>query len=321
MLQSRRSSIFLYDDFAKNASIIMDINDTPFSLSNDNAYQQWRAEKLTNFSNDLNSLMISIDDIAQPHPNEINALFKLTEQYNLALYRFNNPHSDPAHNKQQVTLLATHLGLNRLDKNICADQDRLTSITVTEREGQHQYIPYSNKRLSWHTDGYYNTLEEQIHSIVLHCEQPAKSGGESLILDHDIAYILLRDENPDYIRAFMQTNAMTIPANILNGKEIRAAQSGPVFSLNATGGLHMRYSARTRNIEWQQDNITLEAVKFLQQLWKNGSPYILRYTLQAHEGLLCKNVLHCRTAFEDDDNPQKKRLLYRGRYFDQILRK
>jgi len=82
----------------------------------------------------------------------------------------------------------------------------------------------------------------------------------------------------------------------------------------------MRYSARTRNIKWQQDNATLEAVEFLQNLWENGSSYILRYTLQAHEGLLCKNVLHCRTAFEDDDNPKKKRLLYRGRYFDSILR-
>ncbi len=297
----------------------MDINDSPFSLSNHNAYQYWREKKLTNFSNDINTLMVTIDDIKQPSHHEISSLSKLTDQYNLALYRFNNPSSDPSDNKQKVAQLARYFGLNRLDKNICADEDRLTSITVTEHEGQHQYIPYSNKRLSWHTDGYYNTPEQQIHSIILHCEHPAKTGGESLILDHDLAYILLRDENPDYIHAFMQPNAMTIPANILNGKEIRAAQSGPVFSRNTVGELHMRYSARTRNIEWQQDNITLEAVEFLQNLWENGSPYILRYTLQAHEGLLCKNVLHCRTAFKDDDNPQKKRLLYRGRYFDSII--
>ncbi len=299
----------------------MDINASPFSLSNYDAYQYWKEKKLINFTNDFDKLIITIDNIKQPSRNEIDSLFKLTEQYNFTFYRFNKPSLNPDYNKQKVMQLARYFGLNKLDKNICAGEDSLTSITVTQHEGQHQYIPYSNKRLSWHTDGYYNTPEQQIHSIVLHCEHPAKSGGESLILDHDIAYILLRDENPDYIHAFMQPNAMTIPANILDGKVIRAAQSGPVFSINpTTNELHMRYSARTRNIKWQQDSLTLEAVEFLQQLWKHGSPYILRHTLQAHEGLLCKNVLHCRTAFEDDDNPQKKRLLYRGRYFDSISR-
>lgn len=298
----------------------MDINHSPFSLSDDNSYQHWREKKLKNFTSNLNNLTVTIGDISQPHEDEINSLFGLIDQHNLALYRFNNPHPMAQQNKQKAAQFASCFGLKQLDQNICADDDKLTSITVIKREGQHQYIPYSNKRLSWHTDGYYNTPEQQIHSILLHCEHPAKTGGESLVLDHDIAYILLRDENPDYIRAFMQPNAMTIPANILNGKSIRAVQSGPVFSINKTGGLHMRYSARTRNIEWQQNSATLEAVEFLKNLWKSGSPYILRYTLQAHEGLLCKNVLHCRTAFEDDDNPQKKRLLYRGRYFDSILR-
>ncbi len=298
----------------------MDISNSPFSLTNNNAYQNWKEKKLSNFSDDINALIIPIDDIAHPHQDEINALLHLTDQYNLALYRFNNPDPSPAKNKQKVTQLASYFGLNRLDKNLCADEDKLTSITVTKHKGQHQYIPYSNKRLSWHTDGYYNTPKQQVHSIILHCEHPAQSGGESLLLDHDIAYILLRDENPAYIKALSQPNTMTIPANILNGKEIRPAQSGSVFSINTTGGLHMRYSARTRNIQWQQDGATLEAVAFLQNLWENGSPYILRYTLQAHEGLICKNVLHCRTAFKDNNNPKKKRLLYRGRYLDQIAR-
>ena len=299
----------------------MNLTNSPFSVSNKIAYQYWRERKLKNFSNDINTLMVTIDDISHLQQNEINTLFRLINRYNLALYRFKNPHSTPAKNKQKVTQLAKHFGLNRLDKNICADKDKLTSITVSEHKGQHQYIPYSNKRLSWHTDGYYNAPDQQIHALVLHCEHPAQSGGESLLLDHEIAYILLRDENPDYIKALSHPNAMSIPANILNGKEIRPAQSGPVFSINTTGGLHMRYSARTRNIQWRQDSMTLEAVTFLQNLWKSNSPYILRYTLQAHEGLLCKNILHCRTAFKDNKNPKKKRLLYRGRYFDQFQSK
>ena len=297
----------------------MTTTNTPFSLANDSAYQQWRAQKLSGFSNDIHSLIIDIEDISSPTTGEINELLRQTCTNNTAFYRFNNPESTTSNNKQKVHQLAEHLGLHRLDKNICADEDKLTSITVTQHEGQHQYIPYSNKQLSWHTDGYYNTPEQQINGMLLHCERPAQTGGESLLLDHDIAYILLRDENPEYIKAFMHPRAMTIPANLLNDVEIRAAQSGPVFSIHSTGKLHMRYSARLRNIEWQADNPTLEAVAFLRDLWKNGSPYILRYTLQANEGVICNNVLHCRTNFEDSDDPQQKRLLYRGRYLDRVI--
>ncbi|MCK5918616.1 MAG: TauD/TfdA family dioxygenase [Cocleimonas sp.] len=294
------------------------MNSSPYSLSNDTAYQHWREKKLLNFTSNINHLFVDIDNEIAPKASETNKLLALVNKYNMGLYRFKKPDSKPANNKHKVPQFAHFFGLNKLDNNLCADDDKLTSITVCKHEGQHQYIPYSDKRLSWHTDGYYNTPEQQINGFILHCERPALAGGESLVFDHELAYILLRDENPDYIRAFMQSDAMTIPANILNGKEIRAAQTGPVFSLHPTGALHMRYSARTRNIEWQQDSATLEAVEFLQQLWKNGSPYILRYTLQAHEGLICNNILHCRTGFEDSDDPQNKRLLYRGRYFDRI---
>ena len=296
----------------------MDTTNTPFSLSNHDAYQRWREKKLTEFNDDIASLIIDIDDIANVEELQLKRLLSKIKQHNMVFYRLTNPSNNDAINKANAHLLAQQVGLKRLDKNICADADKLTSIKVSEHQGQHNYIPYSNKRLSWHTDGYYNKPDNQINGMLLHCEQQAKTGGESLFLDHDLAYILLRDENPDYIKAFMHPNAMTIPANILKGEEIRAAQTGPVFSLHATGNLHMRYSARTRNIEWRDNTPTLEAIAFLQDLWKNGSPYILKHTLQAHEGILCNNVLHCRTAFTDSDNPQKKRLLYRGRYLDRV---
>ena len=46
-----------------------------------------------------------------------------------------------------------------------------------------------------------------------------------------MAYILLRDENPDYIRALMQPDAMTIPANVEQGIEIRPHRPGRCFPL------------------------------------------------------------------------------------------
>ena len=144
-------------------------------------------------------------------------------------------------------------------------------------------------------------------------------GGESLLLDHEILYILLRDENPNWIKALMQPNAMTIPANILDDKEIRPARTGPVFSVTSEGKLHMRYSARLRNIEWASDADTQAAVAFIQKLWKDEiSPYILRYKLKAGEGIIANNVLHRRTEFKDSNEFGKQRLLYRGRYYDAV---
>jgi alpha-ketoglutarate-dependent taurine dioxygenase len=297
----------------------MDINKSAFRLSNKSAYQQWRETKLTNFNDDTNALMVTIEDITTPQHDEILTLSEQIKRYNIGFYSIKNPPKNPVQNKHDIATLATLLGLSRLDHNLCADKDKFSSITVSKHKNQHQYIPYSNRRLSWHTDGYYNTSRQQINAFILHCEQPAKTGGKSLLLDHEMAYILLRDENPKYIHALMNPEAMTIPANILNGKTIRAAQSGPVFSFNPISEhLHMRYSARQRNIEWQQDSITLEAKAFLETLWEHGSPYILQHTLQANQGIICNNVLHCRTAFKDHHNPEKKRLLYRGRYLDRV---
>jgi len=295
---------------------------TPFTLTDERSYQAWREHKLAHSPDyrqiSSKHLFIDINNSHNPSKDEINNLLQACKTNSLALYRFTNSGDNNHSNKENVHQLAKQIGLNLLDDNLCSDDDSLTSITKTSHKGQHEYIPYSNKQLSWHTDGYYNVKDQQINGMLLHCAQPALEGGESLIMDHEIAYILLRDENPDFIKAFTDKNAMTIPANILDGNVIREAQTGPVFSINTVGGLHMRYSARKRNIEWKQTAPTLEAVAFLNELLDSDSPHIIKYTLQAGEGLICKNVLHRRTSFKDSDNTSKKRLLYRGRYFDFI---
>ena len=52
------------------------------------------------------------------------------------------------------------------------------------------------------------------------------------------------------------------------------------------------------------------------QLMASDNQYIYRHRLAAGEGVLCHNVLHNRTAFEDDESQQ--RLILRARYFDRI---
>jgi hypothetical protein len=153
--------------------------------------------------------------------------------------------------------------------------------------------------------------------MVLYCVQNALRGGENALLDHEIAYMHLRDNNPDFIRALMHSEAMTIPANVVNGREIRAQRSGPVFSVNGEGKLHMRYTARTRSVVWRDDELTSQATACLTAFLNSDSPYILRAGLQPGQGLICNNILHDRSGFDEDDN--HRRLIYRLRYYDRVI--
>ncbi|MCK5620835.1 MAG: taurine catabolism dioxygenase TauD, partial [Alphaproteobacteria bacterium] len=136
------------------------------------------------------------------------------------------------------------------------------------------------------------------------------------LMDPEIAYIRLRDENPEYIVALMHPQAMTIPPNTTGGKEIRPARTGPVFSVDpASGALHMRYSARKVNVIWRDDSATKSAVDFLTGLLAADGPDTLHWRLGAGQGYIGNNVLHNRSAFEDGE---EGRLLYRARYFDRM---
>ncbi|MEE9326569.1 MAG: TauD/TfdA family dioxygenase [Cocleimonas sp.] len=291
---------------------------SPFTLKNSKPYKQWRSHKLEHaldFNASHEKLFIEIEDIHQLRTDDRNKILKRCDTNSMCLYRVKQKKQN---NKKSIHFLANQLGLNQLDSNICADSDSLTSITATDHKGQHEYIPYSKKKLSWHTDGYYNHPSQQINSMLLHCNNPAKEGGASYLMDHELAYIALRDENPDFIKGLMQEDALTIPANTSNGKVIREAQSGPVFSINSKGQLHMRFSARKRNIEWKQSTPILEAVEFLEKLLESSTPYIGKYTFKAGEGIICRNILHRRDSFHDCTDKNKKRLLYRGRYYDTL---
>ena len=110
---------------------------------------------------------------------------------------------------------------------------------------------------------------------------------------------------------------MTIPANSDAQGEIRPAVSGPVFSRDLlSGAIHMRFSARKKNIQWRDDEITRAARDYLSEILAEEKGPVFRYRLQAGEGLISNNVLHNRTAFEDGTG--HRRLLYRARFYDRI---
>lgn len=286
--------------------------ETPFHPDNRPAFEQWKREKLNNYPRDINELAVEVSDPRALSPAERKKLLSLCRKANMAIWAGLSGHDA---DKEIIRGLGREFGLEHLDRNMCADNDAITSLTVQPDALRQGYIPYSSRPISWHTDGYYNRLDRQIHGLLLHCVQPADKGGENELLDHEIVYLRLREENPDFIRALMHPRAMTIPANETEGKELRPARTGPVFAIYPDGHLHMRYTDRSRSIEWLDDPLLQEAVARLKQILKTRSPWHFKGKLEAGQGLLCNNVLHTRSAFEDGAHA---RLLYRARYFDRI---
>ena len=255
-------------------------------------------------------------DVADPRAltaAEQSALRSRIARANFAIYRSPVVVED----SQLPLMLGRQLGLRRLDANWLADEDGISRIAVSDaRDGHGGFIPYTDRAIRWHTDGYYHPGERRIRGMILHCVRPARRGGENALVDPELLYIALRDISPRHVRALMAPDAMTIPAREDEEGVARPAQTGPVFSVDADGSLHLRYTARTRSIEWKDDAATRAAVACVERLLAGALPGILRVRLLAGMGLVGHNVLHDRSEFEDD--AASPRLLLRARFLDRV---
>ena len=275
-------------------------------------FERWRERKLARYPRRAEDLVVEVRDPRNLSDSEAGEIQRVCGAANMAVYA--SPLANVA-DKDIARRLGARLGLARLHANPLADEDGISSLEVAPEKSGRGYIPYSNRRLLWHTDGYYNAPEQRIRAFILHCVRPAATGGENRLLDPEIAYLLLRDADPRYVAALSAPEAMTIPANEEDPAAQRAAQAGPVFSDDG-GALHMRYTARTRSIEWRPDEVTQAAVRRLREILDSDSPYVFRLKLQGGQGLVCNNVLHDRSEFSDA--PGAGRLVYRARYADRI---
>ncbi len=285
---------------------------SPYTLNNETAYQRWRELKLQQAPASIADLIVEIKDPCKLSATEHDALVDRCRRANMVIYASSAKEDD----KDIVRLIGRRFGLENLDANWLAGEDGISQIAASAAGVQQAYIPYTDRPMKWHTDGYYNPPERRIRGMMMHCVQSAAKGGENRLMDHEMAYLLLRDANPDFIRALSAADAMTIPERTDEDGVARAAQTGPVFSIDEMGALHMRYTARTRSIEWKQDALTLAAVAALETLLATDLPYIYRILLESGMGLMCNNVLHDREGFKDA--PSSPRLLYRARYYERI---
>jgi len=296
--------------------------DSPFHPDNVAGYAAWRAAKLADYPARAADLVVAIQDPARLAAAEYEALWRCIARANMVVYATRIGETE---DKCVPRDIAAQFGLTRLDANWLADEDGISSLTPqdgdpggqtgTDPARRGDYIPYTHQRIRWHTDGYYNPAARRIYAMGLHCVPQAAEGGENDLYDHELAYMALRDTNPDHIRALMAEDAMTIPARVDEMGVAREDETGPALLVDR-GRLHLRYTARTRSIAWKQNAATRAALAALEALLASRPYGMFTVRLEPGMGLLCNNVLHTRAGFSD--RPGHRRLLYRARYHDHL---
>ena len=283
---------------------------SPFILENHTEYKEWRDLKLLNYPVQKNKLIFKFDKNIVDE--KVLNLFKSTiNDYNFVIYEFGSEVLDA-----ELLNFCSALGLTNSVSNLFSDEDNISNITNQEEEKQTskgEYIPYTNKQLNWHTDGYYYPINSAIKSFLLHCVYPAKEGGENLLIDHEIIYIHIRDHNPDFIDVLMQNNIMEIP----NNKNLKESKniSGPVFYVDEKKFLNMRFTSRQKNIIWKKNDMIKKIKKFMYEFINEDKKYLFKLQLKKNQGYIANNVLHKRENYIDGD---KKRLLKRLRFSNRL---
>ena len=266
-------------------------------------FLRWAEEKEKNIPQNSDGILVNIHDINNVKTSEIAKIKETIYKYNSCIY------SSKIALKSNTNLLkfVELVGMRTYDCNNI-DSNEISTITPLQNS-KINYIPYTDKPLNWHTDGYYD--KKSIFSWLLHCVNPATQGGENYLLDHELVlreYLLRNDD----INNLMAEDALTIPESKYTS---RSEISTYIFSFkNKYKRLHMRFSMRKDNIGTSAK--ANSAVNKLREIIEgNCAKYSLTYKLQKNEGIITNNILHGRKAFKDD---KVKRKLLRIRSYERL---
>lgn len=291
--------------------------DSAFDLDNESAYAAWRRSKLAISPRAGEVPVLGVVDLSQPSDSEKSAILAQLSESNFAIYQAQQYSDDEEQIGAELRAFTEFFGLRIAEAHRSAGTNGVVALKVSMAEHQRGFIPYSRKAMNWHTDGYYNAPADTIRSFVLHCVRQADIGGQSQIIDNEIAYIRLREESPEAVALLMHPEAMIIPESPEADGSIRPASIGPVFFIE-DGKLIMRYTARTRSISWK-DEATKKAGALLQSLLEAERDYLHTLTLARGQGILNNNTLHNRTAFDPNAKTgASQRMLYRIRFHNRL---
>lgn len=266
-------------------------------------FLRWAEEKERNIPHNIDGIIVNIHDINNVKISEIAKIKETINKCNSCIY------SSKIALKSNTNLLkfVESIGMRTYDRNNI-ESNEISTITPLENN-KINYIPYTDKSLNWHTDGYYD--KKSIFSWLLHCVHPATHGGENYLLDHELAlreYVLRYDD----INNLMSEDALTIPES---KDTSRSEISTYIFSIkNQYKKLHMRFSMRKDNIG-TSPKAGDAVIKLKQTIENDCAKYSLTYKLQKNEGIITNNILHGRKAFKDD---KVKRKLLRIRSYERL---
>ena len=266
-------------------------------------FLRWAEEKEKNIPQNSDGILVNIHDINNVKTSEIAKIKETIYKYNSCIY------SSKIALKSNTNLLkfVELVGMRTYDCNNI-DSNEISTITPLQNS-KINYIPYTDKLLNWHTDGYYD--KKSIFSWLLHCVNPATQGGENYLLDHELVlreYLLRNDD----INNLMAEDALTIPESKYTS---RSEISTYIFSFkNKYKRLHMRFSMRKDNIGTSA-KANSAVIKLREIIEGNCAKYSLTYKLQKNEGIITNNILHGRKAFKDD---KVKRKLLRIRSYERL---
>ncbi|MEK9906461.1 MAG: TauD/TfdA family dioxygenase [Gammaproteobacteria bacterium] len=274
-----------------------------FLSSKSSKFLKWASQKENNIPKNINEISVEIKDINRTTKNEISKIRSTLDRFNSCLYRSNRD----LESNSCLLDFAKAVGMKTFDCNNI-EANEISTISSIKNE-KIQYIPYTNKALNWHTDGYYD--KKPLFSWLLHCINPADDGGENYLLDHELAmreYVLSHDD----IEVLMNKRAITIPES--QGSN-RSELSTYIFSFdNDYEKLHMRFSMRKENIKMSDNTLTAMS-KLTNVIENNCSKYSITYKLSKNEGILSNNILHGRNSFKDD---KVQRKLLRIRSYERL---
>ena len=293
-------------------------DNSPYLLENETAYQAWRARKLDERHGLSSTRVFALNRQGLMAPSMLAVLQRQVSAFNFVIFECVDEACCSEFDTAEFLALNRQFGLRELDMNLGADEDKVTSLRVVEATDRRaQYIPYSNRAMNWHTDGYYNPSGRRIAAFALYCVHQAGRGGGNYLFDHEMMYMLIRDQSPDLLQALMCDDLMCIPANVQDNRIIRAEETGPVFSLQPIScALNMRFTSRPHNIVWKTDKRSERALNLVREILMDGDA-MTEIRLQRGQGMVCNNILHGRQAFHDAPG-QPGRLIYRARYYDAI---
>ena len=171
---------------------------SPYLLENEVAYQQWRSHKLENRVRARPTQVFGLNADGLLADKQLADVQQQVDAYNFIIFET----QDANFGKHEFLALNRQFRLRDLDTNLGADDDKVTALhVVSESDRRAQYIPYTNRAMNWHTDGYYNPHARRINAFALYCVNQSARGGGNYLFDHEMMYLLIRDQSTELLEA------------------------------------------------------------------------------------------------------------------------